>query len=91
MNKEELNRREGIAMLIFLVSIVVFMLNGLTGTLVAWIFNYDWKTMSFPTAGTRLLIALWITQGISWLSTASGILSWVYMKKIVKKRQELNE
>ena len=89
--KEELERKEGIAMLIFLLSITIFAFNATTGILVSWAWNYNWSTMSFPTVSTRLLVCLWVVQGISWLTTASSIFSWVYMKKIEKKKLELKQ
>lgn len=88
---DKIEEKIGTTMLIFLFSIVVFMLNSCTGILVAWVGNYDWATMSFPAVGTRLLVGIWIVQGISWLSAATGIMSWIRMVRLEKEKAEIKE
>ena len=86
MTNKEIEERKGKVMTVFIFSTLVFLLNSVTGTFVAWMVGYDWSTMSFPSIPLRLAIGIWVVQGITWLTTAGMVFSWLYLKHLEKEK-----
>jgi len=88
MTNKEIEERKGIAGLILIFSACVFVFNSMTGVLLAWIGNYDWRSATFPSVEPKLMFGVWIVQGISWLTAAAMIGSWLYIKHLDKKEKK---